>query len=174
MLSWLCSRELHSRGCSNMESGFVGYLLLVSSVQKTSHSHVFLVRGQKCRLLGTNNECTASEIKGLERGEEAITSFHGHLFPSHDGGNSKLALLQDLGGKICRPTTTANSTLGECSCGVSVIKAICTQEVSTKDTVPACCVKRGQGPAVCLPVPHRGGGGKLLSAAWGPAGLEQL
>lgn len=36
-------QELHSRGCSSRDSGFVSYLLLVFSVQKTSLSHEFLV-----------------------------------------------------------------------------------------------------------------------------------
>lgn len=36
-------QELHSRGRSNKSSSLVSYLLLVSSVQKTSLSHVFLV-----------------------------------------------------------------------------------------------------------------------------------
>lgn len=47
------------------DSGFVGYLLLLLSAQKTSHSHVFLVQKGGAGLLTTNNECRSSEIKGL-------------------------------------------------------------------------------------------------------------
>lgn len=49
------------------DGGFVGYLLLLLRAQKTSHSHVFLVYKGGAGLLTTNNECRASEIKGLER-----------------------------------------------------------------------------------------------------------
>lgn len=45
----------------------MGYLLLLLRAQKTSHSHVFLVYKGGAGLLTTNNECRASEIKGLER-----------------------------------------------------------------------------------------------------------
>jgi len=42
-------------------------LLLLLRAQQTSHSHVFLVYKGGAGLLTTNNECRASEIKGLER-----------------------------------------------------------------------------------------------------------
>ena len=45
----------------------MGYLLLLLRAQKTSHSHVLLVYKGGAGLLTTNNECRASEIKGLER-----------------------------------------------------------------------------------------------------------
>lgn len=102
----------------------------------------------------------SSEIKGLERGGRAIISFHGHLFPSHDRGNSKLALLQDLGGKICLPTTTANSALGECSRGVSVIKGH--------------LHSRGFHKGHCPSMVCQGEGRDLLSASWPPTGEVEV
>lgn len=131
----------------------MGDLLLVSSVQKTSHSHLFLVWGEKCRLLATNNECTSSEIKGLEKGEGAITSFHGLLFPSRDRGDSKLALLQDLGGKICRTTTTANSTLGNVPVVFLSERPFALKRFPQRHCPSMLCQEEGRG---------------LLSASWSP------
>lgn len=75
----------------------MSYLLLVFSVQKTSLSQVFLVwKG------GTDSGLLTMSAQPLNQrlGERRTDySFCGHLFPSQDRGNSKLALLQDLGGK---------------------------------------------------------------------------
>lgn len=126
-------------------------------------------------LVATNNECSAWGIKGLARGGGTVTSLHGRLFPSHDRGNSRLAPLQDLGGKICRPTTTANSTLGECSRWCFCPKGpFALKRFPQRTLLQRGVSRRGQGPAARLLVPHRGGGGKRLSEARGPAGLEQL
>lgn len=67
-----------------------------------------------------------------------------YLFLSHDSGNSTLALLQHPGGKVCRWTTIANSSLGESSYGVSSQKgAICTPETSIEDnTLARLCVTK--------------------------------
>lgn len=134
------------------DSSFVGHFLLLLSAPKDLSVPHTPSSERWCELLTTYNESRISEIKELEReGGRAITSFHGHLFPSHDRGNSKLDLLQDPGGKICRQTATANSTLGECYCGVSVIKGpFALKGFSTKDTIPAWCVTK-RAPACSEP-----------------------
>lgn len=96
---------------------------------------------RRCRLWATDNERTASEIKGLERGGQTI---HSVVICSllKIGAIPNWPCSRILVGKICRPATPANSTLGSVPVVFLSQRAICTQKVSTKDTVQAWSVRK--------------------------------
>lgn len=177
LFSWLDSREVQSKGCSSCHSGFVGYLLLLLSAQKTSHSHVFLVRKGGAGLL-TTSEGRPSEIKGLEREREGpllnsmvICSLLMTVAIPH------WTCSRILVGKSVDNYHSKQHPRGMflwCFCHKG---AICVQEVSTEDTIPAWCVTKrawSTGLLWTAQALHRRRRQGCCVKAKGTAGLDNL